>query len=217
MRRLVPILCAFAAVIALGGAGQPAPRRLHQAYSDEQKAELDRVSAALNAIHTLKSGFLQIGPDGQVDQGELYLEKPGRIRFAYRPPSPVLIVATGGTVYVKNARLNTIDHYDLSDTPLGLLLNDKVDLKTNPAVIGVDNRDGAIVVQARTSTNRNNSNIALVFDAPSLELRQWTVKDNQGGSTTVALQQPQRDAALEQSLFDVPVKAPPIKTKQSRN
>jgi len=81
----------------------------------------------------------------------------------------------------------------------------------------VDNRDGAIVVQARTSRNRNRSNITLVFDAASMELRQWTVKDNQGGSTTVALQQPQRDAVLEQSLFAVPVKAPPVKMKQSRN
>jgi outer membrane lipoprotein-sorting protein len=152
-----------------------------------------------------------------VVQGDLYLEKPGKIRFAYRPPSPVLIVATGGTVYVKNARLNTLDHYDLSDTPLGLLLNEKVDLKTNQAVVGVDSRDGTIVVNARTSTNRNNSNISLVFDAPSLELRQWTVKDNQGGSTTVALQQPEKDVALDDSLFDVPQKAPATRVKQSRN
>jgi outer membrane lipoprotein-sorting protein len=216
MRRVSPLLFTLLAVVALAGAGQPAPPRLHPAYSDEEKGELDRVSAALNAIHTLKSGFLQIGPDGQAVQGELYLEKPGKIRFAYNPPSPVLIVATGGTVYVKNARLNTLDHYDLSDTPLGLLLNEKIDLKTNRAVVGVDNRDGAIVVRARTSTNRNNSNITLVFDAPSLELRQWTVKDNQGGTTTVALQQPQKDVALEDSLFAVPVKAPG-RVKQSRN
>ncbi len=216
MRRIPPLLFAVLAVVTLAGAGQPAPPRLHPAYSDEEKGELDRVSAALNAIHTLKSGFLQIGPDGQVAQGELYLEKPGKIRFAYNPPSPVLIVATGGTVYVKNARLNTLDHYDLSDTPLGLLLNEKIDLKTNRAVVGVDNRDGAIVVRARTSTNRNNSNITLVFDAPSLELRQWTVKDNQGGTTTVALQQPQKDVALEDSLFVVPVKTPG-RVKQSRN
>ena len=44
-------------------------------------------------------------------------------------PAPLLIVATGGAVYVKNARLNTMDNYDLSDTPLGLLLNQNVDLK----------------------------------------------------------------------------------------
>ena len=61
-------------------------------------------------------------PEGGVDQGEVAIQKPGQIRFVYRPPSPVSIVATGGSVYVKNARLNTVDRYDLSDTPLGLLV-----------------------------------------------------------------------------------------------
>ncbi len=49
-------------------------------------------------------------------------------------------MATDGNVYVKNARLNTVDRYDLSDTPLGILLNENVDLKTNKAVLGVTNR-----------------------------------------------------------------------------
>jgi outer membrane lipoprotein-sorting protein len=217
MRRILPLFCAVLAIAVLGGAGQPAPGRLRPAYSDEEKATLDRVSASLNAIHTLKSEFLQVGPDGRTVEGDLYIEKPGKVRFAYRPPSPVLIVATGGRVYVKNSQLNTIDHYDLSDTPLGLLLNENVDLKSNRAVVGVEERDGAIVVRARTSTNRNNSNITLVFDAPSLELRQWTVRDNQGGNTTVALQQPERGVAMDETLFAVPVKAASVKVKQSRN
>jgi len=173
MRRLVPLLAAAFCAVLLGGAGQPAPQRLYQAYSDQEKADLDKVSAYLNAFHSLKADFTQIGPDGGVVQGQLVLQKPGQIRFEYRPPSPILIVATGGSVYVKNARLNTVDHYDLSDTPLGLLLNERVDLKTNKAVIGVAEQNGAIVVRARTSANRNNSNITLVFAMPGIELRQW--------------------------------------------
>lgn len=206
MRRVLFVSCALIAALALGGAGQRAPRKLIPDYSDAQKTTLDRVSDALNAIHTLKSGFLQIGPDGQVVQGELYIEKPGKVRFAYAAPSPLLIVATGGTVYVRNSKLNTTDRYDLSDTPLGLILNDKVDLKTNPAVMGVETRDGTITVQARTSTNRNQPNIQLVFDAAGAELRQWTVRDNQGGVTTVALQQAQPGVSLDESLFIAPQK-----------
>jgi outer membrane lipoprotein-sorting protein len=206
MRRLVSII-AILAVPLLSGAGQQAPQRLYNAYSDQQRADLDQVSAYLNSIRTLKSAFVQIGPDGGADQGAVYIEKPGRIRFEYRPPSPISIVATGGAIYVKNARLNTIDKYDLSDTPLGLLLNDKVDLVHNKAVMGVQERDGSLVVQARTSATRNNSNIALVFSLPELELRQWTVRDNQGGITTVALQSPQTGMALDEALFAPPQKA----------
>ena len=42
-------------------------------------------------------------------------------------------MATDGKIYVRNARLNTVDHYDLSDTPLGILLDENVNLKTNKA------------------------------------------------------------------------------------
>jgi outer membrane lipoprotein-sorting protein len=207
MRRFRLCLTAVLSIAFLGGAGQQAPQRQNRAYSDQEKADLDKISAYLNAMHSLKSGFVQIGPEGGVDQGEVAIQKPGQIRFAYRPPSPVSIVATGGSIYVKNARLNTVDRYDLSDTPLGLLLNERVDLKTNKAVMGVAEQNGNITVNARTSANRNDSNITLVFSTPGLELRQWTVRDNQGGNTTVALQSLQANVSLDPALFTVPVKA----------
>jgi outer membrane lipoprotein-sorting protein len=178
-----------------------APQRQNRAYSDEQKAQLDKISAYLNGIHSLKARFVQIGPEGGVDNGTLYIQKPGQIRFEYNPPSALLVVATGGRVYVKNARLNTVDHYDLSDTPLGLLLNKDVDLKANKAVMGITEQNGAVIVQARTSNTRNNSNITLTFASPGLELRQWTVRDNQGGNTTVALQNLQPGASIDPALF----------------
>jgi outer membrane lipoprotein-sorting protein len=213
MRRLSLCLVAALSIAVLGGAGQQAPQRLYQAYSDQEKADLDKISAYLNSIHSLRAEFVQIGPEGGIDQGEVAIQKPGQIRFEYRPPSPVSITATGGSVYVKNVRLNTVDRYDLSDTPLGLLLNDYVDLKTNKAVLGIAEQQGQIIVRARTSTNRNNSNITLVFAAPVLELRQWTVKDAQGGNTTVALRNLQTGVTLDPALFTVPVKAP----RQSSN
>ena len=209
MRRFCLCLAAGLSIVLLGGAGQPVPQRLYQAYSDQQKADLDKVSAYLNGFQSLKASFIQVGPEGGLDQGEVSIQKPGQIRFEYRPPSPILIVATGGSVYVKNSRLNTRDQYDLSDTPLGLLLNSRVDLKTNKAVIGVSEQNGAIIVRARTSANRNDSNITLVFSTPGIELRQWTVRDDQGGDTTVALQNVQLNAKLDTALFTAPAK--PIK------
>ena len=207
MRRFIPIAVAVIAMVALTGAGQQAPQRLYQGFSDQQKADLDKISAYLNGIHTLRSTFLQVSPEGQAAQGTVYIQKPGQIRFEYRQ-SPVLIVATGGRVYVKNAKLNTVDSYDLSDTPLSLLLNDNVDLARNRGILGVEEREGEVVVKARTTTNRNNSNITMVFSSPGLELRQWTVKDNQGGITTVALQNMQVGMGIDPAAFEVPTRAP---------
>ncbi|HKY19451.1 MAG TPA: outer membrane lipoprotein carrier protein LolA [Rhizomicrobium sp.] len=214
MRRLSLCLAVLLAVPLLGGAGQPVPQRLAPAYSDQEKANLDKISAYLNGIRSLKASFVQIGPDGGLDQGEVVIQKPGQIRFSYRPPSPLLVVATGGSLYVKNARLNTVDRYSLSETPLGLLLNEKLDLKANRAVMGVSEQNGAFVVRARTSANRNDANLTLVFSAPGIELRQWTVRDDQGGNTTVALQSLQPGAILDPALFTVPTKAVQQSRKQ---
>jgi outer membrane lipoprotein-sorting protein len=211
MRRI--LFLPFFAVLAvlLSGAGQPAPQRQIE-FTTQQQADLDKVNAYLNGVHTLESNFVQLGPDGQLDQGTFYIEKPGKLRFAYQPPSPTLIVATGGSVYVDNKRLNTVDRYDVSDTPLGILLDGNVNLKNNKAVLGVEEQSDALLVRARTSANRNQSNITLVFSFPGIELRQWMVKDNQGGTTTVALTGIQTNMPLDPSLFAVPVKTPPLKT-----
>ena len=117
-------------------------------------------------------------------------------------------MATGGNIYVKNSRLNTVDRTSLSDTPLDILLNQDVDLRHNPAVTGVEEQQGALVVHARTNTTRSQSNITLVFSYPAIELRQWMVKDNQGGTTTVALTGVQTGVALPDALFAVPAKDP---------
>jgi len=193
------------------GAGQaPPPRRID--FTPEQQAALDKVSNWLNGVHTLKSGFIQLGPEGQLDRGEFLLERPGKLRFSFDAPNPTLIVATGGKIYVKNSRLNTVESYDVSDVPLDVLLNDNVNLKTNKAITGVDIQTDALIVRARTSTNRQQGNIQLVFSYPEIELRQWSVKDNQGGTTMVALHDLQTGAALDEDLFAVPVKNPVPKT-----
>ena len=178
-------------------------------FNDTETAELDKLSAYLNGIHTLKSNFVQLGPQGELAQGEFDLAKPGRLRFSYNPPSPIVIVATGGDIYVKNTQLNTVDRSSLSDTPLDLLLNQDIDLRHDPMITGIEQQPGALVVHARAATTRNQSNITLVFSYPAIELRQWMVKDNQGGVTTVALTGLQTGAVLPDSLFTAPQKDPP--------
>ena len=204
-RRAAFLLGAFCLVLGLSGAGQPAPQHPIE-FTAQQQADLAKVSAYLNSIRTLKSNFVQLGPSGQLDQGTLYIEKPGRMRFSYEAPSPTLIVATGGNVYVRNARLNTVDRYSLSNTPLGILLDDTIDLVRNKAIMGVQEQGDSLIVQARTSANQNQSNIALVFSFPTLELRQWMVKDNQGGVTTVALSGTLTGVTLDDALFAIPTK-----------
>lgn len=204
MRRSATL--ALFALVLLAPSAQAA--RYPGTFNEAETAELNKLSAYLNSIHTLKSNFVQLGPQGEMAQGEFDLAKPGRLRFAYNPPSPIPIVATGGQIYVKNAELNTVDHTSLADTPLDLLLNQDVDLRHDPVITGIEQQPGALIVHARAATTKSQSNITLVFSYPAIELRQWMVKDNQGGVTTVALTGLQTGVALPDSLFAAPQKDP---------
>jgi outer membrane lipoprotein-sorting protein len=60
MRRLILTLLFVLAAMAPASAAK---------WTAQQSADLDRVSASLNSIKTMRGGFTQIGPQGQVDQG----------------------------------------------------------------------------------------------------------------------------------------------------
>ena len=164
------------------GAGQTT------AFDARQRALVDRVSAYLMSIRVLSGEFIQIGPDGGKSEGDFYLQKPGRVRFDYNPPSPVELISDGSSVVVRDRKLATQDLYPLSQTPLRFLLADQLDLMRDTNVVGVyaDDVFVTIVIEERqilAGTHR----LMLMFNAKDLQLKQWTVTDPQGYDTTVAI------------------------------
>jgi len=194
---LIALNCAPAAFAAPAGF-------MHFERSNADDADLDRVSAYLNSIHSMKGSFVQLGPQGQVDEGIFYIDKPGRMRFEYHAPNPVLVVSDGTTVAVQNRKLGTIDTYPLLSTPLSLVLSDSLNLKRNPSIAGLSREPGELIVNARAASNKVSGNLSLVFTSPVLELRQWTIVDAQGLSTTVSLRDVQTSVTLDAALFKLP-------------
>ncbi|HEX9159540.1 MAG TPA: outer membrane lipoprotein carrier protein LolA, partial [Rhizomicrobium sp.] len=60
------------------------------ALSEAERSDLARISQAMNAIRSMEGNFVQIGPEGQIEQGRFYIDKPGRMRFEYASPSSTL-------------------------------------------------------------------------------------------------------------------------------
>jgi outer membrane lipoprotein-sorting protein len=200
MRRIAKILVLVAVTAATLGAGQAPPDRYIE-FSQEGRVALEKVGTYLNGLRSLEGDFTQIGPNGQLDHGRFFLLKPGRLRFEYQPPSPLLVVSDGHTVAVFNSKMKTVDRYPLTDTPLDLILGDKIDLLHNSAILSVQHTPGAIVVEARTAKNRVKPNIIITFSDSPLELRQWTVIDDQGLPTTVAMRNLQAGTPISEALF----------------
>ena len=107
------------------------------AFDARQRALADRVSAYLSSVRQLHGNFVQVGPDGGKSEGEFYLQKPGKVRFDYNPPSPIELIADGSSVVVRDRKLATQDLYPLSQTPLRFLLADRIDLMRDTNLIGV--------------------------------------------------------------------------------
>jgi outer membrane lipoprotein-sorting protein len=158
------------------------------ALDGDRRALVGRLSAYLSSIQTLVGDFVQVGPDGQRTRGQFYIQKPGRVRFAYDPPSPIDIIADGQSVAVRDRTLATQDIYPLSQTPLRFLLAPQIDLARDTNIVGVyaDNTFATVVIeetQPLVGTNR----LMLMFDAKDLQLKQWIITDAQGYDTTVAV------------------------------
>jgi outer membrane lipoprotein-sorting protein len=167
----------------------------------QDTADLLKVSAYLNAITSLKSNFVQVGPNGELDQGVIYARKPGRLRFEYAPPSPYLIVSDGVTIAVANNKLRTVDRYPLIDNPLNIILKQNIDLTTDQRITGIERQPGTLRITATEKSGPLKGQVTLIFRYPTIEIAQWIITDGQGLQTMIALKNPQTEIQLSPELF----------------
>jgi outer membrane lipoprotein-sorting protein len=171
-------------------------------FDKSQRALIDRVNLYLMSVQTMYGDFVQVGPDGRRAEGKIYLQKPGRIRFEYNPPSPIELVADGSSVVVRDRLLATQDLYPISQTPLRFLLADRLDLLKETNVVSVAADDTFISLQIEEKhTLGGTHKVLLMFSVKDMQLKQWTVTDPQGYDTTVALYNLDLGKKLDPAMF----------------
>ena len=193
---------AFAVVAALPAAAAE-PLKL----SPEQQTAVNAISDYLNSFKTLQGEFTQISPKGNMSQGVFYIAKPGKMRFEYAPPTPFLIVSDGTWLTIKNVKKEKGDQFPLSQTPLRLVLGDKVDIVKDTSVLDYQEQDGILTVTVEDKKNTLGSGqLTLVFDQTRKVLQQWIVTDGKGRKTTVSLENLQAGIEPDPKLFVVKIK-----------
>ena len=197
--------------LSLAPVGQPMPKTAMPAqtggmtaFDGKQRALVDKVNTYLASVQSLTGDFVQVAADGGRTEGKFYLQKPGRLRFEYDPPSPVELIADGQSVVVRDRKLATQDVYPLSQTPLRFLLADRIDLLKDTNVIGVysDNLFVSVLIEERQILGGSHR-LLLMFGAQDFTLKQWTVTDPQGYDTTVAVYNLDKTKKLDPELFKV--------------
>jgi len=169
-----------------------------------QQLSLSQISAYLNQLQTAQGGFTQINSDGTLSTGQIYIKRPGRIRFEYNAPSDSMVLASGGQLAIFDARSNTgPDRYPLNQTPLSIILQPNVDLGRESMVTNVATDGTTTTVTAQDPDNPDYGSIQMVFTANPIELRQWVVIDDLGAETTVILNDLISGGVIRDILFNI--------------
>ena len=172
-----------------------------QLFSPEQIAQINRVEAYLNGLTTLESRFVQVDPNGYYAEGSLFISRPGRMRFEYDPPTPLLLVADGTWFIYVDKELEEVSHIPLRSTPASFLLRDEILLSADYQVQEVQAAGGLVTVKLVERENPDVGTVQIVFEDRPLRLKQWTITDAQGLDTRVTLTNTRFGGALEDDLF----------------
>ncbi|HEX4765682.1 MAG TPA: outer-membrane lipoprotein carrier protein LolA [Lichenihabitans sp.] len=208
-----PISIAFMlAVLAVAPArAEKAPLQLLSAKGAkpaapiDAQAVIDQANSYFNNAGTMIADFVQIGGDGRRTDGKLFVQRPGRMRFAYAPPATLDIIADGTSVAIIDRKLHTQDLYFIGQTPLKFLLNDSIDLNRDTKILDLetDGAGGVSIDIEDKSTFGGTSKLRLTFDEKPFALRQWTVTDPQGYETVVSLSNIDLNTKPDPALFQI--------------
>ena len=196
-RRLLALAAAAATIPPMGALAVTAPTL---ALAADDQAVVDKAVAYLQGLNEARGRFIQ--NDGRATtQGELFLKRPGKARFAYDPPSGLLVVSDGGRVIVQDKRLNTFTAYPLGATPLSLFLAKTIRLDKGVQVTRVARAADGFSITARDGKKETSGQIQLSFTDNPMGLVGWTVTDAQNRATQVRITGLQRVSGLDPALF----------------
>jgi outer membrane lipoprotein-sorting protein len=146
--------------------------------------------------------FMQTASDGSTASGMIYLQRPGKLRIDYDPPSPILIVSTSGQLVYFDKALKQVTYVPTSSTPAAFLVQEQVKLSGEITVVRLQRGPGAIRVTLVRSSEPEAGQVTLVFADQPLQLRQWTVVDGRGVETQVALMDPVLGGPIDPKRFE---------------
>ena len=169
------------------------------AMTPQDAADLRRISAYLNGIQTMTARFRQHSSGGGAASGSLWLARPGRMRFEYDPPSPILLIADRFYVYYVDKQLAEMSKVGLKSTPAWFLLREPITFD-DLVVTWLERGAHGLGVTVVDPAEPDNGSLTMLFtNQPAL--RQWTIVDQQRKTTTVSISEVQFGVALDPELF----------------
>jgi outer membrane lipoprotein-sorting protein len=195
-RSLLALMATSLALPATLTFGQEEPRQL----TPEEIAMINAISAHNSAITTMSGRFNQIDTQGYRAEGTFYLQRPGKIRFRYDPPSRQEIMSIGQGFYVIDRKEKTQYAYPQDKVPLRQFLDSEIDL-LHAGLVAISQSDDYLDLTLQDETPAGTVRIALIFDKTSQELVQWVLTSPDGSELTFSLYDVEKDIEIPASYF----------------
>jgi len=207
-----PILISFLLLLA-------APAQLSPAWADDEtvppvsfmtpgqlapyQATIARVQDYLTALTTVSAEFNQTAPDGSLATGKFYLKRPGKMRWQYNPPTPILIVSSGRQLVFYDYELEQVSYIPLTSSLIGFLAQDKIsfDDKSSVGIVSLEDKADIIRINLAEREKPDEGQLQLEFTDKPLQLKGMGITDATHQVTSVSLGNALFGGELNKELF----------------
>jgi outer membrane lipoprotein-sorting protein len=195
-RSVLALLALTAALPATRVFAEGEARRL----TPEEIDLINAISAHNSTISTMVGRFIQVDTQGNRIEGTFYLQRPGKIRFRYAPPSHEEILSIGQGFYVIDRAEKTQYAYPQDKVPLRQFLEDKIDL-LHAGLVAIDQTANYLELTLQDDTPVGTVKVVLVFDKQSQDLVQWVLTNPDGTDLTFSIYDVQKGVAIPAAYF----------------
>lgn len=168
------------------------------------QADMKRVEVYLNALKSFAASFKQTADDGEKSGGMFYLLRPGKLRWEYDPPTPIIIIAKGSLLTYYDTELEQVSHVGLDDTLAGFLTRETISFTEGIRILKFNKADGQINITIAQKDKESEGELTMVFSDKPVELQSIAILDAVGKKTLIEFEGSVRDVPLGEELFVLP-------------
>ncbi len=174
----------------------------HVSYAVEknQSAKI-QIKKFFENLITLEANFIQVSPSGNVSNGKVYLDLPGKLRIDYEKPKNLLITCKGFWIVIQDRETKTTNNIPVKNSPFALLLENTSFLNNQNIKIEYSIEAGIISLKLKSQNKDNQESLVLEFSENPFSLKKWVIQDSLGENTTVLIQNAKYNNKLSHLLF----------------
>ena len=170
------------------------------AYEKDQLI-FQKIESFFKNLKTLEANFIQVGPSGNISNGKIHLDLPGKLRIDYKKPNNLLITSKGFWIVIQDRNNRSTNNIPVNSSPFSVLLQDKPIFNNENFKFKYSITSGIISLEIKSQEDNKLESLILEFSEKPFSLKKWIIVDTFGQKTTVLIQDAKYNKNLSYLLF----------------